>query len=105
SRNEASPIGGENEDEYSRKKPKRSVDQTTAEDSFEKDIKTLNQPFPKILRSIRNSLHVPSSGLGKNDQAQCNDPAYDHRVADWEAEDAADLFRLLRKAVFLLLSN
>ena len=70
SRNEADPIGGKDENENGRKKPKRPLDQMRANDSFQKTVETLNQPFQEILRSSGNMLHVPRSDLGKNDQAQ-----------------------------------
>ena len=101
--NEADPIGGENENEDGRKEPERPLDQMPANDSFQKGVQALNQPFPEILCPFRHWLHVARCDLSKNDQAERSNPGDDHGVGDRQAEDAGDLDSLLREAVFLRL--
>src|ERR1043166_8809517 len=40
-----------------------------SEDAGQKIIKPLDHPFPKILRTLRNCLHVTRGDLRKNDDA------------------------------------
>ena len=41
-----------------------------ADDSFQKIVQALDQPFQEILRPVGNQLHVACRDPGKNDQAQ-----------------------------------
>src|SRR5205823_12468565 len=88
--NETYPIRSENENENGGKEPKRPLDQMAANDSLQKSVQALNQPFPEILCPFWHWLHVPSSELGKNDQAQRSNPSNDHGVCDRQLEKVGD---------------
>src|SRR5262245_28666469 len=93
--NETHPIGEENEDENSCKDPERPVDQVRANDSFQKTVEALNEPFKKVLCSFGNFLHLPRSHLSKNDESQRHNPSDDHGIRDRETEGAGELDGLL----------
>ena len=84
--NESDPIGGKNENENCGKKPERALEQARADDFFQKIVESPDEPFQKILRSARDTFHVPCCHPGENDQPERHDPAHNHRICDRETE-------------------
>ena len=104
-RNQAQPISAENENENGGKEPKCAFDQMRANDTFEKAVKTLYEPFQEVLRPAGNMLHVPRRDSGEDDQADGNHPTDQHGIGDRETEAPSDFLGFLRQAVFLLFRN
>src|SRR5256885_4927723 len=65
---QAGPVGEQDEDEDGRKKPERPVHQVMPDDAVEKIVQTLDHPFPEILRSAGDFLHVTGGHLRKEDE-------------------------------------
>src|ERR1043166_6159601 len=101
--NKPNPIGGKNEDENSGKEPEGPLGQVWSNDSGQELVKSLEQPFQKILGAPGDLLHASCGELSKYDQAHGYDPADNHRIGDRKIEGASDLYCLRRKAVFLRL--
>src|SRR5205823_11565910 len=91
---------GEDEDEDGSEEPEGSLDKMVADDPFEETVEALDEPFQKVLRAVGNLLHRPRRVLSKENQRDCDDPHYDHRVGDRKAERPGDLDGLLRQAMF-----
>ena len=99
--NQTKPIGGQNEDEDRRQKPKRPLDQMRADDSLQKVVQTFDQPFQEVLGPAGNTFHVARCDSGENYQGDGDNPADDHGIGD----EAAPMFNLdggLRQAVLRL---
>src|SRR5439155_6784239 len=92
---------GENEDEHGGEEPERAFDQVPANDAFQETVKGFDEEFQKILRSLGHFLHGPGGDMGKQYEADGDDPHDDHGVGDWEPERAGDLDGLLRQAMLL----
>ena len=81
-RNEPKPIRGEDEDENRGKKPKSLFDEVSANDAFQKFVKTFHQPFPKILRAGGHILDFARGRLGEHNQAHRDNPGDYHGTGD-----------------------
>jgi len=79
------------------KNQKVSLHQMGTNDAFEKCVQPFDQPFPKILDSIGNDLHLTHCNLGKDDQPRGNDPAGDHRIRNRQTKWLGELHRFLRR--------
>ena len=99
--NQTDPVRGENEDEDAGEEPERPVNQVPANDAFQETVEGLDEEFQEILRSVGHFLHGPGGDLGKEDEADGDDPHEDHGVGDREPERAGDLDGLLRQAMLL----
>src|SRR5438128_7480412 len=93
-RNEAEPIYEQNENEERGEKPKRFADKIAPDDALEKIVKTLNQPFPKILNAARDRIDFSRRQLRKNDDRRRHDPRHQHRVCHGKLADLKDRRRL-----------
>jgi hypothetical protein len=69
-RDQAEPICEKDENENRREEPKRFFDQVRPNDTLEKIVKTLNQPFPEILRAGRDFLNSARGQSREQDQRQ-----------------------------------
>src|SRR5207249_3696928 len=89
--NQPEPVHKQNENENRSEKPKRFPDEFTPDDIFEEIVETLDEPFPKILKTSRNRFDVAGRKLCKNDDSSRYDPSHQHRVSDRELSDLNQL--------------
>src|SRR5687768_2185265 len=54
---------------------------------FQELVKTFHEPLPEILRSLGDTLDIPSRDLSADNQEDCDGPGHDHRVRHWECSD------------------
>ena len=71
-----------------------------ADDAFEKAVEALDQPLEKVLCAAGNLLHPARRDLGKDNEAEGDDPRDHHRIRDRKAKWPGDFDRLLRETVF-----
>ncbi len=87
------PVGEQDEDENSGKKPKRLLHQVGPDDPAKEVIKPLHQPLPEILRAPRHLLHVARGNLREDDDAQRDDPTHEHGIGDGKLPDQGQFRR------------
>ena len=85
--NQPEPIREQNEDEDGSKEPEGLLHQVRPDDAFQKIIKSLDQPLPKILRSFGNRLHVARRHLRKDNDREGDDPGHEHGIGDGKRTD------------------
>ncbi len=90
-RDQADPVTEHDEDEDGGEEPEGLLHQFTANDAFKEIAKAFDHELPEVLSAIGDILHVAGGDLGKNDQAQGDDPAHDHGVGNGKARDVGDL--------------
>src|SRR6266480_5975341 len=99
------PVRKKNENKDTGKIPEGFLHQVMPNDPIQKIVKALNHPLPEVLRPAGDFFHVLHRYPGKDNQAQGDNPAYDHRVGDGEfgAKPAAYLGSLLGDSLCLFL--
>ena len=75
------------------------LDEVRADDAFEQVVEALDQPLEKVLCAAGNLRHPARGDLGKDDEADGDDPRNHHRVRDRKTEGPGDFDSTLRKAV------
>lgn len=80
--NEAEVIHGQDQHERRTEEPKGPLDEAFTKNISKEIIKTLDQPFSKVLHTRRNECHFFGGGSAEKHDEAGSDPDHDHGVGD-----------------------
>src|SRR5882724_8881798 len=70
SRDQAYPVRKQNKDKYCGEEPEGPMDEVMADNAVQEIMETLDHPFPEVLGSFRDGLHIARGDLCEDDQSQ-----------------------------------
>jgi hypothetical protein len=95
SRNQANPVGGEDEDEDRGEEPEGPLHEVRTNDAFEQVVEAFDHPLEKVLSAAGYLRHPARRDLSERDEADGDHPRNHHRVGDRKAEGSRDFHRAL----------